>query len=145
MSLAFIVAAPFVLAGIGTDFRSLRLPLWVTVPLLFVAGWVSWEGYHRGCVEYPVGLILGGLVPGLFAGVSRGRKIGMGDVLLGAALGGIAGAPDILAILLGGSIMATAHAALSSKTRGIAPLGAYIGIAFFVVMAVGRHGVCAVL
>lgn len=107
-----ILAGAMLLAVIAgwTDFRSRRIPNWLTVPA-FVAGMVfntvaaGWTGLRTSLLGVGLGLLL--LLPFVLL-----RSLGAGDWKLAGALGAFVG-PRVLANLLMGSVFVAGVMALA--------------------------------
>ena len=103
------LAVALALIGGYTDWRSRRIPNWLTVPGLLIGVLVNvlaygWLGLRASLLGAGLGLLL--LLPFVFL-----RSLGAGDWKLGGALGAFVG-PRILADLLMGSVFVAGLMAL---------------------------------
>jgi len=101
-----ILAGALLLSAIAgwTDFRSRRIPNWLTVPGLLVgiaanATFGGWIGFKTSLLGAALGLVL--LLPFVLL-----RSLGAGDWKLAGALGAFAGPGHLVDLLLGSVFMA---------------------------------------
>jgi len=122
------------------DWRSRRIPNWLTVPALLLglgsqtlaAGWPGTKSALEGS-----GLGLGLLLPFVLA-----RGLGAGDWKLMGALGALLGPARLVVVLLGTVLVAATMAVVEMvRRKRVMQTLANLWTLFLIVLTFGRHGV----
>jgi prepilin peptidase CpaA len=100
---ALILPALLAIAAGWTDWRSRRIPNWLTIPGLFVG--IAANSYFRGWPGTKAALLGAGLGLGLLLPFVLIRSLGAGDWKFVGALGAFLGPQSLLAVLLLGILV----------------------------------------